>query len=757
MRSIFKIILSCLAISLMTTGCSDDTLPEFEPTGTIEEEDGEQVSVFDLSVGRDVDLTGVHKVDFHIYAPLLEGAHSFPGTIKAERVLSGNGHKLALYCRLKLKDFEVANGDYFISITGENLPKSGAFKIRIFDRTITQIARSAYTYDGLQGEGTEANPYLITTLPDYVTFIKHIHNDPDNGFGLYFLLRNDMDLAQSKEDIVGVAPFQGTFDGNGRTLKNPRWEKPSQKYPDSRISEIGLFTILCNATVRNLSIKGADFSNIVSNGGIIAGLAKGSVELENIHVQGKVRVTGENAGGLIGYANGGVTVSGASVDKETTVSALRNAGGFIGRMENVTVTDSQSFDFQKNSSGVLEIPDPRTFTSSCNATVTSEIAAGGITGFAKNSKILHISSSASVSAKQQLGGIVGHLEDTDNSSSLEDCTFTGKIEAPSAECVGGIAGHINTLSGGRLLDCVNYSSITGGNTTGGIIGYIIKSHDTNEGAKNLIEVQWTANAARVEGGNNVGGIVGEIYYPHGYNLIDKYEINIANSVNAGELIARGGDSEQGLGGIVGRTGVLTQIYASANHGKIEARGKLHGVGGIVGRLGRDYTTNQEYICYNTKVIQCINTGGISATNRDSRIGGIAGYGEEGDYQTNGIWDSRNSGRIIADQEDDTGGILGCTDRETTLTHNFNNGKIEHGNVILGTHKFNCKANCFNNFYLEGTGKTWPSYAGHPLSAGQITDKSKYVKWDFDKVWEMTSDGPNLRNNHWRNPASAVVK
>ncbi len=757
MRLIFKTILIIATISLLITGCSKDNTPEFEPTGTIEEEDGEQVSVFNLNIGTDDDLTGTHEVTFHITALRLETYYSFPGTIRVDKVVSGNISDFALRCRMKLRDFDVPDGDYFISITGESLPNFGAFKIKLFDRTITQLQRSTYAYNGLNGEGTKEKPYLIGNPYDFDAFIIHLHGDPDHGYGLYFRQTNDIDLWDRTDGVVGVAPFQGTYDGNGHTLSRPRWKQPSKKYPDSGVSEIGLFKTLCSATVRDLTITEAEFTNISRNGGILAGCAKGSVTLENIHVQGKVNVIGENAGGLIGYANGGVTVTGASVENESSVSALCNAGGFIGRMENVTVTDSQSFDFQKNSAGVFEIPGPGTFTSSCNATVTSEIAAGGITGFAKNSKILHISSSASVSAKQQLGGIVGYLEDTDNSSRLEDCTFTGKIEAPSAECVGGIAGYINTLNGGRLQDCVTYSSITGGNTTGGIIGYIIKSHDANEGAKNLIEVQWTANASRVEGGNNVGGIVGEIYYPHGYNLIDKYEINIANSVNVGELIARGGDSEQGLGGIVGRTGVLTQIYASANHGKIEARGKLHGVGGIVGRLGRDYTANQEYICYNTKVIECINTGDISATNRDPRIGGIAGYGEEGDYQTNGIWNSRNSGTITADQNDDTGGILGCTDRETTLTHNFNNGKIEHGNVILGTHKFNCEANCFNNFYLEGTGKTWPSYAGHALSAKQITDKSKYNKWDFDTIWEMTSDGPNLRNNKWRNPASAVIK
>lgn len=181
MRLIFKTILIISTFSLLITGCSEDSTPEFEPTGTIEEEDGEQVSVFNLDMETNDALTGTHEVTFHITATHLETDYSFPGTVKADKAVSGNISDFALRCRMKLRDFVVPDGDYFISITGESLPNFGAFKIRLFDRTITQLQRSTYAYNGLNGEGTKEKPYLsavpTTSMPSSSIFTATLTTD----------------------------------------------------------------------------------------------------------------------------------------------------------------------------------------------------------------------------------------------------------------------------------------------------------------------------------------------------------------------------------------------------------------------------------------------------------------------------------------------------------------------------------------------------------------------------------------------------
>ncbi len=849
-------LLSMLTLALCLAACSDDIEKEFRPSGSIEEEEGTLVSVFTLKVetaGNEENVEGTRNVTFHISAPARDIDLTFSGSLSPELTLGPLGKRILLNCRLRLDDVSIPDGEYYLVITGDNLPDYGAFKIKVLDRTITEIGRSTYHYNFLKGEGTQENPYQIADVSQFSSFMNDLYHDPDHGLGLYFIQTGDISLLWDNSDgVVGVTTFQGCYDGNGHSITSMEWQKVSHKYPDCSDTNIGLFRTLCNATVKNLTITEAKFVDIARNGGMLAGCAFGCNTLENLHIQGNISGKGEYIGGVVGFVQGTMNVSGVTVEKGSevwghgsntggffgyfepsgdssvkgiecratvmgadnvgglcgmgrstrsvtvedvkfdgyvngtvnvgglfgylesltvhnvqvgcsdyvVVRGLENVGGIAGRMTNATLSDTQAFDFAKGKDGVLVIPAPGRFKSSCHADVYADKVVGGLAGYALNSKLLHISSSAGVeSAGERVGGLVGYMEDTNNESRFEDCTFTGTLVSPSSNCVGGIVGYFSSTDGGLFLDCVNYSSISGANCTAGICGYLLKDHNNNSGARNLLDLTWAVNAGNVSGANNVGGIVGEAYFPtSNHNHYDKmdYEIEMAYCMNAAQVIAAGGDSEQGLGGIVGRTGVVTYIYRCANHGLVEAHGKLHAVGGIIGRIGRD-SSAFDGVYYNTLVTECVNTGTVNSTNRDPRLGGIGGYGEESAGTENGITWSRNSGHILADQKDDTGGILGCTDTSTVVKGNFNCGKVDHGNAILGTHKSLTGGLISLNYYLEGTGGTWPSSGTTGLSKSKYTEKGYYHGWDFDKVWEMTSDGPNLRYNYWRDPASASIE
>lgn len=503
----------------------------------------------------------------------------------------------------------------------------------------------------------------------------------------------------------------------------------------------------------------------ISGGYTVGGLAGLWVADKNVTVTGTVEVSASvegtvtETGGLFGILEDSeinvdnFTIGTQSGSGSMNVKGVENVGGIAGRINNAILSGSQIFDFTNNAKGVLGIPDPKAFRSSFNGMIRGENKVGGITGAAKNSSILHINCGATVTATgEKIGGIVGIYETSDTSHSMEDCTFTGTVTPNLNNNVGGIAGHLESLMSTKMVDCVNYSPINGGDNTGGIIGYLYKSH-TYMGAP-VIEINWVVNAASVEGGNNVGGIVGRAYTNvEDDDALIHYNINIANCMNIGTVTARGGNSEEGLGGIIGRTGALTQIYACANHGSVEAKGRLHAVGGIVGRLGVDPKLSR-YEDYNAQAIECINLGSVNSTNRDNHLGGIAGYGEEGNRC--GVTKCRNDGQILPDQKDDTGGIMGMADNYDFVTQNFNRGKVYHGNAILGTHKTFGDEVVGGNYFLEGTGGSWPEGDSHKVSQSRIADKSVYEGWDFDTVWEITPDGPNLRRNKWRDPASAQI-
>ncbi|MDE6576594.1 MAG: hypothetical protein K2J82_07225 [Muribaculaceae bacterium] len=846
MKTILKNLLGWVAMLFIAAGCSDDISDISVPTGSVEEENGALISVFNLCT--DGELTGTHSVIFHVSAPKRDVYYSFSGTITPEKSIAVNGNEINLLCRLNLKNIKIPNGDYFISISGENLPNLGTHKVRLFDNTVTEVVRATFKYEGMKGEGTEENPYLVSSPNDFETLTSNLQKDPDHGYGIYFKQTESISLAHKTAGVVGVAPFQGTYDGGGHSIMSPEW-KPYQQYPDSGV---GLFSMLCNATVRNLTISGADFSGIAGRGGILAGSSKGNLILENLNIRGMIDGRGDYIGGVIGDVYGGVTVSNVVVEAGTRiygkvnysgglfgslqstsnsslkdiqcyadvdgavytggmigfmkgsaklsaenitvdgsvagkdyvggvfgfidngeintvtvgaagnmiVNGAENVGGIAGYMTNTTLSDSQSFDFVKNSSGVLGVPAPQGFKSSYSGKVAGKRNVGGLAGYARNSGILHISSSATVDCiGEQTGGIVGFVDDTDNTSRIEDCTFSGQFISHFNDYIGGIVGFLRSSCGGRMQDCVNYASIVGGDYTGGICGYIHKEHNYDQGVKNMLEINWAVNAGKVDGANNVGGIIGRLYtHKEQTYLILDYEVAINHCMNAAYIIARGGDGEDGLGGIIGRSCLMTNVNYCANHGVIEAKGKLHSIGGIVGRLGQDAKYEKESN-YGTRVIECINTGTIKSSHSSARVGGIAGYCEEGnDVNTtsSGIWNSRNSGTVVPDQNNDTGGILGWGDNLAVVQKNFNIGKVEHGNAILGTHKFNGVVRSGVNYFIEGTGASWPSWLAYGVPESKLTDQSAYPEFDFKSVWEMTSDGPNLRRNKWRDPASAAL-
>lgn len=87
--------------------------------------------------------------------------------------------------------------------------------------------------------------------------------------------------------------------------------------------------------------------------------------------------------------------------------------------------------------------------------------------------------------------------------------------------------------------------------------------------------------------------------------------------------------------------------------------------------------------------------------------------------------------------------MGIVTTSTDTYRTFNRGKVSHGNAIIGTHNSGTIFSHDHNYYLEGTGKSWPSSTS--VKADKITDKSVYKEFDFDNIWIMTSDGPMLRN------------
>lgn len=117
--------------------------------------------------------------------------------------------------------------DYTLTYTFNDEPVTAPHDIGRYTAIITaippyvgQICINFQVVEALLGEGTEENPYLISSANDwYLIDNKYLHNGHADA---YYKLADDFD--NSKEPITEMTatsvnyPFRGTFDGNGRTL-----------------------------------------------------------------------------------------------------------------------------------------------------------------------------------------------------------------------------------------------------------------------------------------------------------------------------------------------------------------------------------------------------------------------------------------------------------------------------------------------------------------------------------------------------------
>ena len=189
------------------------------------------------------------------------------------------------------------------------------------------------------------------------------------------------------------------------------------------------------------------------------------------------------------------------------------------------------------------------------------------------------------------------------------------------EKTAGVVGYLYGFKG-NISNCVNYSDIIGGVTTGGIIGIAAGQH-TIYNCKNY--------------GNIIGrgGIVGNSNGTS-WEVFQNVSNEIINCGNYGEIKSHSND-EYYYGGITGY--FKGNIFNSCNKGKIV--GSLENTGGIVGTL-------------DGKIEKCYNLGEVSGQNC---VGGIIGTG--GDTLGVDIYDSYTVG-TISGNNGRTGEINGST-------------------------------------------------------------------------------------------------
>ncbi|MDE6792803.1 MAG: hypothetical protein K2J48_06960 [Muribaculaceae bacterium] len=229
MKKLGKTFIALTVMLSSLASCSNDEPIYMPPAGSVEEEDGQYVSVFTLNSPLAFELKESEKVTFHITSPQMEEDFTFEGTVRQDKSVTINGNKICLLCRLILSNINIPDGDYYLNITGENIPDLGTYKVSISNSALTQLLQSSPSYKGLSGEGTKDNPYQLKSSADLERMMSCLRDDPDHGMGLYFSMTQDISLRDEQSGILGTASFQGTLDGHNHKLTGMPLDEETDK------------------------------------------------------------------------------------------------------------------------------------------------------------------------------------------------------------------------------------------------------------------------------------------------------------------------------------------------------------------------------------------------------------------------------------------------------------------------------------------------------------------------------------------------
>ena len=283
------------------------------------------------------------------------------------------------------------------------------------------------------GDGSADKPYKISTAAELAWFRDQVNSGNNR---VSATLTEDVDLAEfchaadgtTYTDELSWTPitwFQGTFDGNGKTISN--------LYINATSNYTGFFGYAYVGSIKNITFDNARVKNTGGyNFGILVGNA-GSCIIENIKTLANCSVEGENyVGGIAGVANGNIS----NCENRATVKGIRYLGGVVAAYFGNSITSCANY-------GVV---------------TGSGESVGGIAGYFNSGTIQNSANYGDVTGTDNVGNLIGLAEECN----LNNVLGTGNVTATSAKLAGLLVGNIrkssSTASG--ILACNSSAKLT---------------------------------------------------------------------------------------------------------------------------------------------------------------------------------------------------------------------------------------------------------------------------------------------------------
>ena len=298
------------------------------------------------------------------------------------------------------------------------------------------------------GSGTEADPYQIETEAQLAKLSKDVAGG-EKYIGKYFRLEKDLDLSAHCWTPIGLhrwkesgetitRSFGGYFDGNDKKISGMIVDQRNDQYCG------GLFG---NITCTNGNVECGVVDLTIADG-IIYSNAAGLTETNNGILAGFVMT---NEGCSVEFS--GITISGGTIRIEEYALYGRTAGGMLGNVNRVKVSDCEveNIDISgvDNAGGFVGMDSGSTYKN-CTASgkVSGDWALGGFVGYAMTNGSMiptfdHCLADVDITAADwRAGGFIGLGED----AIISNCVAAGDVDSTVTEWepkAGAFAGELN--------------------------------------------------------------------------------------------------------------------------------------------------------------------------------------------------------------------------------------------------------------------------------------------------------------------------
>lgn len=282
------------------------------------------------------------------------------------------------------------------------------------------------------GDGSVGNPYKISSAAELAWFRDYVNGtivDDGEAAGtthpsVSATLTENIDLSEfchaaddtKNTEEVSWTPignsgnkYQGTFDGNGKTISN--------LYINATSNYTGFFGYADRGSIKNITFNKAKVKNDKADTGILAGNA-GSCIIENIKTLANCSVEGKNyVGGIAGDANGNIS----NCENRATVKGIRSLGGIVAAYSGNSITSCANYGTVTCANGIV----------------------GGMVGTFASGTIQNSANYGDVTGTSYAGNLIGNAQ----SCNLNNVLGTGNVTATSdTERAGLLVGHINNSS-----------------------------------------------------------------------------------------------------------------------------------------------------------------------------------------------------------------------------------------------------------------------------------------------------------------------